>query len=197
MFEAPSNDTPPGFEALYGELRRLAQRRLAELPPGQTLQPTALVHEAWLRLARRGSPLPPKRESLVFLMTRAMRDLLVEDSRRKAALKRGGTGERVSLEAADAQVASEGEEVLAVDEALQALEHESPEAAQVVGLRYFGGMTIPEIAEATACSVSTVERQWTYARAWLRRHMDLPPSDRPRGERVDAGDGNASKPEGS
>jgi RNA polymerase sigma factor (TIGR02999 family) len=165
-------DPAPDFDALYEELRRLARQRLAELPPGQTLQPTALVHEAWLRLAGRTSPLPPGRRALMFLVTRAMRDLLVEDARRKGALKRGGAQARVPLEDGESAHAVGGEDVLAVDEALEALEHESPDAAPVVGLRYFGGLTVPEVAEALECSVSTVERQWAYARAWLRRRMD-------------------------
>jgi RNA polymerase sigma factor (TIGR02999 family) len=101
-----------------------------------------------------------------------MRDLLVEDARRKGALKRGGAQARVPLEDGESAHAVGGEDVLAVDEALEALEHESPDAARVVGLRYFGGLTVPEVAEALECSVSTVERQWAYARAWLRRRMD-------------------------
>ncbi|MCA8979755.1 MAG: sigma-70 family RNA polymerase sigma factor [Planctomycetes bacterium] len=169
--QVPPPGSHPDFEALYDELRRLAQRRLAELPPGQTLQPTALVNEAWLRLAGRDSPLPPGRRATMFLVSRAMRDLLVEDARRKGTRKRGASGERVPLEAADRAVDSGTEDALAVSEALEALERESEATAQVVQLRYFGGLTIPEIADALGRSVSTIERQWVYARAWLRRRM--------------------------
>lgn len=169
--EQVGESSPPDFDALYDDLRRLAQRRLAELPPGQTLQPTALVNEAWLRLAGRESPLPPGRRPLMFLVSRAMRDLLVEDARRKGTRKRAASGERVSLEAAEQAAGSGAEEVLAVSEALEALERENEETAQVVQLRYFGGLTIPEIADTLGRSVSTIERQWVYARAWLRRRM--------------------------
>jgi RNA polymerase sigma factor (TIGR02999 family) len=172
-----SQAEPPDFAALYDELRALAQRRLAELPPGQTLQPTALVNEAWLRIAGRDSPLPPGRRTLVFLVSRAMRDLLVEDARRKAALKRGGTSERVPLDAQDLLADNDHEELLAVHDALRGLEAEDPDSAQVVALRYFAGLSVPEVAEALGVSVSTVERQWTYARAWLRRSMSC--RDRP------------------
>jgi RNA polymerase sigma factor (TIGR02999 family) len=168
---AGAEPPPEDFTALYDELRALAQRRLAELPPGQTLQPTALVNEAWLRIAGRDSPLPPGRRTLVFLVSRAMRDLLVEDARRKAALKRGGERERVPL---DDQGLGDDDghlELLAVHEALQALEAEDPDSAQVVSLRYFAGLSVPEVAEGLGVSVSTVERQWVYARAWLRRRM--------------------------
>lgn len=167
-----ARDASGDFARLYAELQRLARRRLSELPPGQTLQPTALVNEAWLRLAGRDSPLPPGRRSLMFLVSRAMRDILVEDGRRKAALKRGGERQRVSLDDEALVGAAAGEEdVLAVHEALAELEREDPESAEVVALRYFAGFTVPEVAEALAVSVSTVERQWVYARAWLRRRM--------------------------
>lgn len=160
------------FDGLYEELRRLAKRRLDELPPGQTLQPTALVHEAWLRLEGRESPLPPGRRSLMFLVVRAMRDLLVEDARRKGALKRARIDSRIPLESVATSTELEGDGVLAVDEALAALEGENSELAQLVGLRYFAGLTVPEVSEFLGVSVSTVERQWAYARAWLRRYMD-------------------------
>ncbi len=170
--DASSIGETPDFGELYAELRSLAQRRLAQLPPGQTLQPTALVHEAWMRLAGRESVLPEGRRSLMFLVMRAMRDLLVEDARRKASLKRGGVRSRAPIE--EIPISNDGdlEDVLAVHEALEALELESPESAKIVGLRYFAGLTVPETAEVMSCSVSTVERQWSYARSWLRRHMD-------------------------
>lgn len=174
-------DRGPDFDLLYAELRRLAQRRLAELPPGQTLQPTALVHEVWLRMAGRESPLPAGRRPMLFLATRAMRDLLVEDARRKSTLKRSGSRGAVPLEDAACVQSSEvrPEELLAVHAALEALELESSEAAEVVNLRYFGGLTVPEVAEALGRSVSTIERQWVYARAWLRRRMDEAGDARP------------------
>lgn len=158
------------LEGLYDELRAIARRRLAGLPPGQTLQPTALVNEAWMRVAGRDSPLPPGGRALMFLISRAMRDTLVEDARRKGALKRGG--ERVELGAEPELPAGDPLQVLAVHEALEALEREDPEHAEVVALRYFGGLSVPEVAEALGCSTSSVERRWTYARAWLRRRMD-------------------------
>ncbi len=164
----------PELDATYDKLRAMARRWIAELPPGQTLQPTALVHEAWIRLEGRESQLPPGSRTFLFLMGRAMRDTLVESSRRKGALKRGSHAARVELGEDEAAEERAALELLDVHEALLELEREDPESAQVVLLRYFAGLTVPEIAEGLGCSVSSVERRWGYARAWLRRRMSDP-----------------------
>src|SRR5215469_7585759 len=140
--EAPARLLP----LVYAELRKLAQARMARLPPGQTLQPTALVHEAYLRLLGKEDLHLESRRHFFFVAARAMRDILVEQARGKAGPRRGGDRRRVELRelAADEPVP---EEVLAVHEALAELEKEDPLKAQIVNLRYFAGMTIPEAAQ--------------------------------------------------
>ncbi len=164
-----SNDLLP---LVYDELRRLAAARMRRIPPGQTLQPTALVHEAWVRIAGRRPEGWSGRAEFFHAAARSMRDIIVEDARRKAGPKRGGGRKRLVLDE-DSGLAIEPprEDVLALDEALARLEAEHPEAAQVVGLRYFAGLTVEEVADVTGASVSTIERRWRLARAWLRRAL--------------------------
>lgn len=154
---------------VYAELRALAAARLAHLPPGQTLQPTALVHDAWLALVGRGDPGWSGRNHFFAAAAHAMRELLIDRARRKAAFKRGGGAARadvdVDLQPADDGLA--GEELLAVDAALERLRAEHPRRAEVVVLRYFGGLSHDEIAEHLGVAVRTVEREWRFARAWL------------------------------
>ena len=157
---------------VYQELRKLAASKLSHEQPGQTLQPTALVHEAYVRLV--ASDVPQEwngRGHFFAAAAEAMRRILVEKARRKHSQKRGGGLQRVPLD--DASVTSEErtEEFLALDEALTRLEDRWPEKARLVKLRYFAGLTIPEAAQALEVSVATAERHWTFARAWLHSQL--------------------------
>ncbi|HEY8089004.1 MAG TPA: ECF-type sigma factor [Polyangiaceae bacterium] len=154
---------------VYGELRRLAAAQLARLRPGQTLQPTALVHEAYVKLVGSRDPGWDGRGHFFAAAAMAMRELVVDAVRRKAAAKRGGG---VPAEELDAALAVPGggpglEDVLAVNAALERLEAEYPRKAKVVIMRYFGGLADAEIASAVGVDVRTVERDWRFARAWL------------------------------
>ena len=156
---------------VYGELRKLAEARLAKTPPGNSLQPTALVHEAYLRLVGSGDPGWQGRNHFFGAAAQAMRDILVEQARRKARIKHGGGLARLDLDDVDAAREPDPQEVLAVDEALTKLEKEDPRGAQVVVLRYFGGLTEPETAAILDVSASTVVRDWKFARTWLFREL--------------------------
>jgi RNA polymerase sigma factor (TIGR02999 family) len=160
---------------VYDELRTLAAARMAAEKPGQTLQATALVHEAYVRLvgkdeARRWTG----RGHFLAAAAEAMRHILVETVRRKGALKRGGGRARAELRNADLVVDEAPDEVLAVDEALAGLAAADPQAAELVKLRYFAGLSVPEAAEALGLTTRTAERLWVYARAWLRRALGEP-----------------------
>ncbi len=156
---------------VYAELRKLAQARMIRLSPGQTLQPTALVHEAYLRLVgKKGLPLE-SRKHFFFAAARAMRDILVERARSKAGPKRGGGRQRVELTEGLAINEPPAAEVIALHEALQELEKEDPAKAQIVDLRYFTGMSMEEIAKVLGLSVRTVQRQWRFTRAWLKSRL--------------------------
>jgi RNA polymerase sigma factor (TIGR02999 family) len=158
---------------VYDELRKLAAHRLAHQPPGQTLQPTALVHEAYLRLVSdpEGSDWD-NRGHFFAAAAEAMRRLLVENARRKGRRKRGGGLTRLDLGAAE-QVAAPAirEDLLALDEALTKLTSVDPQAAQLVQLRYFAGLSIPEAAQALGVSPRTADRLWAFARVWLLREV--------------------------
>jgi RNA polymerase sigma factor (TIGR02999 family) len=156
---------------VYSELRELARARMAKTPPGNTLQPTALVHEAYLRLIGKDDPKTSKSRAHFFAAAaQAMRDILVEQARRKKRQKRGGGRKRIDLDRADlAEVPLEPpvEDVLALDEALQKLEQDEPRLVEVVKLRFFAGLTTKETAAALGVSVPTVERDWRFARTLL------------------------------
>lgn len=157
---------------VYRELRSLAAARLRRLPVGQTLQATALVHEAYLALIGREDPGWSGRGHFFGAAAQAMREILIDQARRKAAIKRGGDLRREPLEpeaVGDIAVVGDlpGEDLLALDAALARLEAEHPERAQVVVLRYFGGLQEAEIATALGVSTRTVERAWRFARAYL------------------------------
>jgi len=156
---------------VYAELRSLARARLRKLPPGQTLQPTALVHEAYLRVAGAEDPGWDGRAHFFGAAARAMRDILVEEARRKLARKRGGDRGRVDIEAAAPRLEAPPEDVLAVHEALGRLEAEDPRKGQIVNLRYFARLTAAETADALGMSVATLGREWRYIRAWLEREI--------------------------
>jgi RNA polymerase sigma factor (TIGR02999 family) len=156
---------------LVEELRHLARAKLSRLPPGQTLQPTALVNEVWLRVAADGRGNWEGRKHFLFVATRAMRDVLVEDARRKGAEKRGGRRQRVELEEAQLVIESPSDDILALDRALVRLEGVDAQGAQVVMLRFFAGLEVAEVAQALGVSVSTVERKWRFVRAWLKQEL--------------------------
>jgi RNA polymerase sigma factor (TIGR02999 family) len=158
---------------VYDELRNLAAHRLAHQAPGQTLQPTALVHEAYLRLV--GDPEGSdwdNRGHFFAAAAEAMRRILVENARRKGRRKRGGGLTRRDLDVAEQVTVPEvREDLLALDEALTKLASAEPQAAQLVQLRYFAGLSIPEAARALGVSPRTAERLWAFARAWLLREL--------------------------
>jgi RNA polymerase sigma factor (TIGR02999 family) len=163
---------------VYDELRRLATQKLAQEKPGQTLQATALVHEAYLRLVDVDqTPDWGSRGHFFAAAAEAMRRLLVESARRKGRRKRGGDLRRCDLGANEPIVAGADTDVLAVDEALARLAGEHPEKAELVKLRYFAGLTLGDAASALGISVATAGRHWRYARAWLAR--ELRPRDTP------------------
>jgi RNA polymerase sigma factor (TIGR02999 family) len=157
---------------VYDELRRLAAARLANEKPGQTLQATALVHEAYLRLVEESQAQPWASQRHFFAAAaEAMRRILVENARRKGAIKHGGQRERLDVDELDVAGPEQAAELLAVDEALEQLEQADPAAAQLVKLRYFSGLTIPQAAEVLDVSPRTADRLWVYARAWLFRRI--------------------------
>lgn len=153
---------------VYEELRRLAAAKMDQEKAGQTLQATALVHEAWLRLAGSDQQQWRGRSHFVAAAAEAMRRILIDKARQKASLKRGQKLELEELHESQIEMTAPAEEILAVHEALDALSAEDATAAEVVKLRYFVGMTIPEIAEALGISPRSADRHWLFARAWLK-----------------------------
>ncbi len=153
---------------VYEELRKLAAVRLANERPGQTLQATALVHEAWIKLAGSDRQQWHGRSHFFAAAAEAMRRILIETARRKAAQKRGAGIHLEELHESRIELRAPADEILAVNDALEQLARAEPVTAQIVKLKYFVGMTLPEIAEALEVSLSTVERHWSFARAWLR-----------------------------
>jgi RNA polymerase sigma factor (TIGR02999 family) len=163
---------PPSAEELlplvYEELRRLAAHKMAHEAPGQTLQPTALVHEAWLRLGADGQPPWRNRAHFFAAAAEAMRQILVERARRHTALKRGGGVGCLSLDEVEIPMAvADDEMLLAVDEALEKFAARDPRKAELVKLRYFIGMSFEEAASVLGIAVPTAKKWWAYGRAWL------------------------------
>jgi RNA polymerase sigma factor (TIGR02999 family) len=157
---------------VYDELRKLAAARLAQEKPGQTLQATALVHEAYLRLVDVTQTQQWNSRGHFFAAAaEAMRRILVEQARRRKAAKHGGDLQRVELGAVEPAASGLSDDLLALDESLARLEIHDPLAASVVKLRYFAGLSMPQAAESLGIPLRTVERNWTYARTWL--HGDL------------------------
>lgn len=152
---------------IYDELRKLAQGHMSRESGGHTLQATALVHEAWLRMVEEGDRTWDNRSSFFSAASMAMRRILVDHARSKAALKRGGGQIRLNIDDVELADSAKEEAILLVDEALERLEKLNPERARVVVLKFFGGMTSKETAEAMGISESTVNRHWACARAWL------------------------------
>jgi RNA polymerase sigma factor (TIGR02999 family) len=152
---------------VYDDLRRIARRHLARERAGATLQPTALVHEAWLRLARHERVAWQDRAHFLAVGALTIRRLLVEQARRRRAQKRGGGALTVTLSAAAGEAAGTGVDLIALDQALDRLAELSPRQARVVELRYFGGLTVEETAGVLGVSPATVKVDWQMARAWL------------------------------
>jgi RNA polymerase sigma factor (TIGR02999 family) len=161
------------MELVYEELRRLARHQMARVRPGDTLQPTALVHEAYLRLVGRETQAGWESRAHFFnAAARAMRDIIVEQARKHAQLKRGGDRKRVAMD--DDRIISpetRAEDLLALDDALRELEQTDPTSARIVMLRYFAGLTIADAARATGISPATLKRRWWYAITWLDRRI--------------------------
>jgi RNA polymerase sigma factor (TIGR02999 family) len=156
---------------VYDELRKLAAQKLAQEAPGQTLQPTALVHEAYLRIAGQSQVTWEGRRHFFFAAARAMREILVEQARRKAGPKQGGGRKRQELHDACAVLDRPSDDVLAVHGALEELETRDPHDAQIVLLRYFTGLTMDETAAVLGIPERTLDRQWRYIRAWLMKRL--------------------------
>ena len=160
---------------VYDELRRLAVQKLAQEKPGQTLQATALVHEAYLRLVDTDAVQQWNSRGHFFAAAaEAMRRILVENARRKKAEKHGGGWQRHELLEAELAVDSTSNDLFAVDEALTRFAEEHPRAARIVHLRFFLGQTLEEAAALLGVDARTAYRDWAYARAWLRRELDRP-----------------------
>jgi RNA polymerase sigma factor (TIGR02999 family) len=171
ILQAMGRSEPLASEQLlplvYEELRRLAAVRMAQEAAGQTLQATALVHEAWLRLVQEGDRTWNNRAHFFRAAAQAMRRILIERARHKASLKGGGGLQRLNVEELDIAALSPDDQLLLIDESLERLEREDPESAQVVMLKFFTGLTNKEAARTLGVSESTVERQWAFAKACL------------------------------
>ena len=152
---------------VYEELRKLAAHRMANEAAAQTLQPTALVHEAWLRLVGNQNPKFANRAHFFAVAAEAMRRILIDNARRKRALRHGGGQQRVDLDKVDLSSVSADDQLLAVNDALDKLAAQSKSEAELVKLRYFVGMTLEEAADALGISARTADTYWAHARAWL------------------------------
>ncbi|HWY32732.1 MAG TPA: ECF-type sigma factor, partial [Candidatus Acidoferrum sp.] len=161
------------LELLYEELRRLATCKMAREVPGHTLQPTALVHEAWLRLVCSKNPKFENRAHFFSAAAEAMRRILIEHARRKLRLRHGGDCQRVEFDDCIFVTPAADDQLLAVHEALDKLAKEHPVEAELVKLRYFVGLTIEETAQLLGISVSTAKNYWTYSRAWLYQEIRM------------------------
>ena len=160
---------------VYEQLRQLAAQRLALEKPSHTIQPTELVHEAYLRLVGDGAhPHWDGRGHFFAAAAEAMRRILVENARRKKRLKHGGGRARLDLEATRSLAEEPGEDLVALEEALDKLAAEDPVKAELVKLRFFGGLTMPQIAKVMKISLATTERHWTYVRTWLYAELSDP-----------------------
>src|SRR6266700_5418087 len=156
---------------VYEELRMLAAHKMANEAPGQTLQPTALVHEAWLRLVGTENPQFEGRGHFFAAAAEAMRRILIDRARQKLSLKRGAGAQRVNLDELEVAVAADDDTLLAVDDALAKLVKEDPDSAEFIRLRFFAGLTNDEAAKALGIPERTARRHWSFARAWLFREI--------------------------
>jgi RNA polymerase sigma factor (TIGR02999 family) len=165
---------------VYDELRQLAAQKLAQEKPGQTLQATALVHEAYLRLVGGAEQSWNSRGHFLCAAAEAMRRILIDQARRKGSVKHGGGRRRVDLdEVSPAESPCNNDDLLALDEALARLAQQEPARAELVKLRFFAGLTMPEAAAALGISLATAERYWVFARAWLCAELADPESEPP------------------
>jgi RNA polymerase sigma factor (TIGR02999 family) len=156
---------------VYSELRRLASARMSHEMSGHTLQPTALVHEAWLRLVKDGDRTWQNRGHFFGAAAEAMRRILIERARHKSRIKRGGGQARLNIEDLELAETTPDDKILLVDEALAQLKVEDPELERIVVMKFFGGLSNEEIAEGLGLAKRTLDRQWAYARAWLFRRI--------------------------
>jgi RNA polymerase sigma factor (TIGR02999 family) len=157
---------------VYDELRRVAASKLAQEAPGQTLQPTALVHEAWLRLVGNQNPAFKNRTHFFRASAEAMRHILIDRARRKQTKRHGNGYRRIDFEEFDLAAPSANDQLLAVNEALDKLALEHPVQAELVKLRYFAGLTNEEVSEVLGISISTAKNYWTFSRAWLLNELE-------------------------
>jgi len=175
LLSAIDSGDPKATEELlplvYEELRKLAASKMAALPPGQTLQPTALVHDAYLRLIGSGPQSWNSRGHFFSAAAESMRRILVERARQKATQKRGGGFQRVDLDHVDFAHDANSEVLLALDEALQRYAEKDPTGAELIKLRFFAGLPNPQAAEILGVSERTAKRTWAYARAWLLNEL--------------------------
>ncbi len=162
------------LDLLYEELRRLATGKMSQESPGQTLQPTALVHEAWLRLVGTKNPTFENRAHFFSAAAEAMRRILIDRARRKLAVRHGGTFERVDFYGQEVAASGPDEQLLAVHDALDNLAKDHPVQAEVVKLRYFVGMTNEETSQVLGVSVATVSNYWAFARTWIFNAVKRP-----------------------
>jgi RNA polymerase sigma factor (TIGR02999 family) len=158
---------------VYEELRLLAAQKMAHEKPGQTLQATALVHEAYIRLVEGADQNWNSRGHFFKAAAEAMRRILVENARRKKSKKRGGNQQKIELTEATLAIESPSNDLLALDEALNRLSEKEPSVADLVRLRYFGGLTIDQVAEIQGISRRTAIDHWAYARSWLAREVNM------------------------
>lgn len=179
--EGPEPPTPPSahapaqlLEAVYRELRELAAQRLSSLSPNDSLQPTELLHEAYLRLARSGRQEFASRQHFIGASALAMRSILVDRARARLTAKRGGRRAKIDIDELPLAVQRSDEEVLEIDEAIGRLEQVDARAAQVVVLRIYLGLGDNDIAQSLGVTDRTVRRDWNFARLWLQRELDRP-----------------------
>jgi len=177
ILESIEQGDPKAAEELlplvYAELRKLAAYKMAHCAAGQTLQPTALVHEVWLRLVGSENPTFESRAHFFAAAAEAMRHLLIDNARRKLARRHGGGLQRVDIENADLALPADEDHLLAVNDALDQLAARSPVQAQVVKLRFFVGLTAAESAEVLGLSERTVKQYWSHAKTWLYREIKI------------------------
>lgn len=159
------------FPIVYDELRALARHKLEQERPGHTLQTTALVHEAYLRLVGAESIPGHSRTRFFAAAAEAMRRILLDHARKRGRLKRGGGQQRISLECVDLAVETDCDQILIVDEAIQRLQEWDPRFAEIVKLRFFAGLSAAETASALGVTAATIRREWKLARAWLAREL--------------------------
>jgi RNA polymerase sigma factor (TIGR02999 family) len=160
------------LKLVYDELRRLAAFKMAQQPPGQTLQPTALVHEVWLKLVGSGNPRFKNRAHFFSAAAEAMRHILIDRARRKRTQRHGGDFAKVALDNLDFAAPGPDDQLLAVNEALDKFALKFPNQAEVVKLRYFAGMTNEEVSQLLEISLSTVKNYWNFSRAWLFKEIE-------------------------